>query len=271
MMVGLIRNELHKLFKQKKLYIFMGVVVLNIIFQYISTRYNFSFDKFKYVNGQLFPLKVLNGMYTLVVLFISLILTDMITEEYRNGTFTLILLRPVTRFKFLFSKLAALIVAIMTLQVFTLIMSYIFGLFFFKWGDSLVYSGAKLSITGEWISISNTFSGFPGILFVISAYMLTLLPFMVIGTSMMFISLLFTNMKVTNTISLGLWLVIEPVFQIIKPVRPFLPDSYFYFISAFLKKIDIKEVFVGFAVLLAYEAIFFLSSVVLFKRKDILF
>ena len=78
-------------------------------------------------NGQSFPLFLLEGNTFIMPLFIAIVATDSIVEEYRSGTMKKILLLPLNRMDSLHAKLASLIVIIVYLMIFQIITAYCLG------------------------------------------------------------------------------------------------------------------------------------------------
>jgi ABC-2 type transport system permease protein len=268
-MVNLVKNEVYKALKQKKLLVFAIIVTVWVLVLAISKHAQIN-ESFNEINGQSFPLTVLKGIYFLVVVLMTILLSEMITDEYKNGTLKHTLLRPVTRVKLLISKVLALLIFNISFLVFILLVSYFVGTIIFGWGNGFEFGGTKLSSAGDYIGVRQSFSGMNGVLFMIAAYMLTLFQFMATGMVILLISLLFSNSGAAIATSLALWVVLPPILQAVKQIRPFLLDSYFYFISAFLINIDIMQVIRGFVVIFVYGFIFLSISVYMFKKKDIL-
>lgn len=98
-MINLIKNEIYKIIKQKKLYIFSCISILAIILQYMGflmvKQNNSSFE----IKLQLLPLMMISSLGMIIVIYISVLMADIITDEYRNGTLKLSLIRPITRFE----------------------------------------------------------------------------------------------------------------------------------------------------------------------------
>lgn len=276
-MFKLIKNEVYKIFKQKKLYIFMGVVLAMTVLQYVGylIMKNMKLDPnvpnpFANINGQSFPITMLSGMSTIIVIYMTILLADIVTDEYKNGTLKLSLLRPITRLKLLVSKISGLFIAILALQVFSLIVTYVLGTIFFGWGDNFLLTGMRFSATGDVVNISTSFSMMNGILFTIGSYLLVILPYMAFGMFIFFISLLYSNMGATIGTALGVWFVFSLISQLIKQVRPYIIDTYYTFYLQFVKDPDIKQIILGFTVIALYGIVFFASSVLVFRKKDIL-
>lgn len=265
-LIRLVRNEIYKLFKQKKMYVFMGIAIALVFVRYLSLQItNSSFE-----NGQSFPLAVLKMLYSFGVIYVTVLVSQMLISEYKSGIIKMTLVCPISRIKLLGSKVIALFVGIVFIQLFTLLVSYIVGTIFLGWGYSYTFHGTKLTLDGDWISVSQSFKGISGILFMIKTYLLATFSFLSIGVSVFFFSIAFLSTGPTIITSLGIWLILPPILQSIRQIRPILLDSYYYFVSAFLQKIDISQVIMGFTIIILYGFVFFAAGAYLLKEKDIL-
>lgn len=274
-MKNLIKNEVYKIFRQKKLFVFMGIMLLSMILNYIFflLSKNIVMDNnsnpFLNMNGQMFPINTLNGVNTIIVIFIIIVSADIITDEYKNGTLKLSLLWPITRTKLLISKVIGLYISIFTLLVFTMTAGYILGTIFWGWGDTLVLSDFNTTGFGQ-KPVTYSFSPLNGIIYTIGSYILSTIPFISFGMIVIFISLLYSNVGATIATGLGIYFGLGLVDQFIRNSRPFLINTYFTFYMDFAKDIDIKHVILGTLSILIYGIVFYLSSLLIFKKKDIL-
>ncbi len=268
-MNNLIKNEVYKIFRQKKLYVFAGVMLLSMIFDYILflltknitfTNANNS-NSFQNMNGQLFPIHTLNGVNTVIVIFIIILLADIITDEYKNGTLKLSLLGPITRAQLLISKVIGLYISIFALHIFTMIISYIFGTIFWGWGDTLILNGFNTSCS---------LTPLNGIFYTIGSYLFSTIPFLVFGIIVILIALLYSNIGATIGTCLGIYFALGLVGQLIEKSKPYLINTYFTFYTEFATASNIKHIISGILCILIYGIVFFSSSLLIFKRKDIL-
>ena len=257
-MTGLVKNEMYKVIKQKKFYIFMGIIFILIVLNALSVSTLQSKLVSEIFNGQSFPLNILNWISLIIVIFITVLIADLVTDEHKNGTLKLSLIRPITRNNLITAKLISLFVTLLIIQVFTFSISYIIGTIFFGWGHNLTFIGTEFNI-------------FNGLLFTLVSYMFTILPYMAFGTIILFISLLSSSVGVTIAISLGSWFLISLVGQMFTETSPYIITTYFNFYVEFVNDIVVKDILVGFAVILGYGIIFSLASLLLFKKKNILY
>lgn len=134
-MMPLIRNELYKLFRMKKLYIFAAVMVVVLVLN----LYNYEPGEdpmviWTFMYGQSVPLNTLDFLTQFMVIFIPILAGDSVTQEYRRGHMKLSLLRPVLRSELLLAKLAALLVFIIVMALFYTAASYAIGSYYLGLG-----------------------------------------------------------------------------------------------------------------------------------------
>jgi ABC-2 type transport system permease protein len=277
-MISLAKNEVYKIFKQRKIYIFMFIIFVLTCLEYVgaiivnkASRSNSSITSpFMNMNGQTMPLMMLSGISTIIVIFITILLADIVTDEYKNGTLKLSLLAPISRSKLLVSKVVGLLFGTLILLVFTMIISYLLGTVFFGWGDKFILNGFNYNTNGDLVKQTMTFSVSKGILFTIFSYIIQVLPYMAFGMIVLFLSLLFSNMGATIGTSLGVWFAFTILDQISKDVKLYTITSYFSFYSKFIDKIDFEATLIDLSVIIVYIVIFYVLSLILFRKKDIL-
>lgn len=262
----------------------MGIIFIIAILSYFviysTSQFNYQsqaqsqaqdiLNQFQNINGQTYPLHMLQGIDIITIIFIISLLADIVTDEYKNGTIKLSLLRPVSRTKLLISKLVCLLFGLFFLYIFTMVISYVLGSFFWGFGDQFEFSGIRYTPLGEMVNYTCSFSSFEGILFTICSYLLSLIPYFIFGILVLFISLFFSSMGATICISLGVWLSMTLISQQIIQVRPYMLSSYFTFYLEFASNINIMQVILGFSIMFFYCIAFFLGGLLVFRKKDIL-
>jgi ABC-2 type transport system permease protein len=263
--MNLIKNEVFKVFRLKKLYIFMAIIiVLEVIngIYYIATKNNPGKigqdigNMLASFNGQSFPVLMLQGMGQFVIIFMAILLADIISDEYKNGTLKLSLLRPVTRVELLFSKIISLLVSLIVLLGFILIVSYIIGTLFCGWGDKTVVNGVNFTTAA-------------GIILTLKAYLITILPYFAFGMIIVFTSILFTSMGATIGVSLGVMIVLG-ILENIKQVHNYSILHQFNIYSNFVKDFKWSNMLIGIANVAVYLVVFYIGSMLVLKKKDIL-
>lgn len=210
-------------------------------------------------SGQAFPLILLKGLIGQIFpMFIIIIAVDMITNEYRNGTFKLPLLHPVSRRKYILSKMFSIIVLIISLLGFTLISSYIIGTIFFGWGDGVMIDG-------------NLYQSIEGIFKMLTYYGISIAPLAAFSMLAVVLALTFSNTGVAVGLSIGLLLALDVAKQLFPEMGFYIINSTFYiFESLFnssLNNVAISQILVT----LIYAFISLIISDIIMKKKEILY
>lgn len=256
-MFKLTKNELFKAFKQKKLYVFMAVIILMEILIVGYYSINNSGGIASGLNGQTFPLNLIGGIQQLVIIFLAVYVADNICEEYKSGTLKLPLLRPVTRNELLISKIISTVVLIAIILVFMLVTSYIIGTIGLGWGNSMIISG-------------DTFTTIHGVTYTFLAAIASLLPTLAFTMILVCISLFITDMGLTIVMALAL-LLSDRFFESFTQIKDYL---IIYQMNNFPLNATVyftwDNVLKSITILIGYIVIFYLLSLVIIKKKDIL-
>jgi ABC-2 type transport system permease protein len=270
--------ELFKIFTRKRSYIgFLAVVIIILIAQGAMLWEGQSMHEFltknlteafymqgNLVNGYLMTYLVLNFLWVHIPLLIVIVTGDLFSGEAHGGTFRLILARPVSRAHLVTAKFVAAIVYTLALMVIFSLTSLGLGILLFGKGDLMVIFNA-INILPEhdilWRFIAAFAYGFIGMVSV--AFLSLLLSSMANNSlgpilSTMAIIILFTMISTFD-------------FSFFKYVRPFLLTSYLdswqmFFSFELDKELIIRDIFI----LVIHSTVFYLITLMYFKRKDIL-
>ncbi len=261
MMKGLIKNEIIKLVRQKKLYVFLGIILLiTLALLFVGSTIEEETGVVA-AGGQAFPLGLLEGMVSLLPLLLLFLVSDMIAGEYSSGTLKLSLLYPVSRDKLLASKMVSILIVTSLLLTFTLMAGYIVGLFSGGWTEGFIFAGQE-------------YTAGTGVLMTLQSYLISILPLYAIGMLYLFLSLLVNNGTAALGLSLVTFFTMTAVSDFVELLRPYLPTSYlqlFQFILLRKEDAGLSELAVsGFVVLLVGIALLAAASFYLFRRKDLL-
>ena len=255
-MSGLVKNELYKAFRLRKLYLFMGAVLALQgikIFQYKFTGQG---EILFPLNGQSFPLEMIENNTIIMVMFIAVLAADMLAEEYRNGNYKPVLLRPVSRIQFVGAKAAALLASITAIVCFTVITSYMLGAIAFGWGNHLLFQGVP--VAGNSIAVT------------LRAAMASILPGAGFGMLVLFIALMTGNTGITIGSAMALFFI-SPLLERYGTISEY---SILYLMNAFPKIFINNTTPAGISgklgVIAVYIALFYAGSAIMIKRKDIL-
>ncbi|MDR3601360.1 MAG: ABC transporter permease subunit [Desulfosporosinus sp.] len=255
------QNKLVKLFKVKKLYIFLLIIFANLVitvFVYKNSDGTGLRSIIRTANAQSLPLTFLNSWAQFMSIFISIYIADIITDEYKTGTLKLSLLRPVGRVKLFHSKILALIIFNVVMVALIVLLTYVFGILTFGWGDYTLYNGTN-------------YYGAQGVLLTVAAYALIIVPYTAFGMIVIFIAVLSNDMTTTIIASVELSLIGQ-YFNAFESLKAFsIVNQIYFFHELFVKNHDLGQAVLGIGVNLAYIIVFYLLSVRAFKKKDIVF
>ena len=199
-----------------------------------------------------FPLALLDNLPLIMCVFIALFVAEFIAGEYRNGTLKLVLLRPISRTSLLQAKIISLFTFISVMIAFTVISAYITGTLAFGWGEQTISSSlAEVGIT-------------------LQSALAMLLPALGFGVIVIFVSLLTVNVGATIGGALGT-MILSQLLENIENVRQYsiilLMKS---FPQSFIDDFSIPNILTGAAIIVAYLVIFYLGSLFLLRKKDVL-
>lgn len=255
-MFVLVRNEIFKIFAYKKIYVFIFILTMFTLLPLLELETGaISFV----INGQNLPLYMLGTFNSIIPIFIIVTLGDLITDEYINGTLKLPLLHPVPRTKLLTAKFLALTVSVTILLLVSLIVSYVIGTALFGWGDQLQFNDVVLATK-------------VGFLSTIGAYISSVLPLMAFAAVVMFICLHFASSGAAVATSIGLLLGLSVAGQIVADLRPYLVITYFSeFPNTLFFTGSSSKIIQALVTMMIYGVSFYLSSILTFKKKDLLY
>lgn len=152
-MIGLIRIEFFKLFRQRRTYLsliailiieivvlavayFQGSEILDTLLESLKDSFYFKGDL---LNGNLLAYLLLNSLWFHFPLILMIIVSGMITSEYEDKTLQTVFLQPVSKTKFLLSKyITAAIFTVGTVFILALT-AFVFCYVLFGTGDLIVY------------------------------------------------------------------------------------------------------------------------------------
>lgn len=274
----LIQTELYKIFRKPRTYIGFGaiafiVVVVNLGFLFEGEQLlGFLLDSLKdkfllsgnLINAYTMTFVILNSLWIHLPILISITAGDMISGEANNGTFRLLLTRPISRTKLLFAKLFAAWIYTILLLLFMIALSLTLGYLIFGVGDLIVIK-STISI----LAADDTLwrFGYATIYGIMSMTTVTTLSF--------FLSSLSENsigpIVGTFAIIVGLTIVSTLGYALIAPIVPYLFTTYLPSWDIFFQmEMDYDKLNTAISVNLAYTIAFILITFYYFKQKDIL-
>lgn len=153
-MFKLLNIELYKISRRPRTYIaFAAIVAIVGIFQFAfkadgesymalmmqSVEDSFEIDKSKAINGYFMCYIILNTLLIQVPILVALISGDAISGEANMGTLRLILTKPVSRSEFILVKFTASMIFTILLLVWMAVTALFFSLFIFGADDMLIF------------------------------------------------------------------------------------------------------------------------------------
>lgn len=270
--------ELYKIFTRKRSYIaFIAVVLIILIAQaamlwegesmYAFLTKNLS-DAFymqgKLVNGYLMTYLVLNFLWVHIPLLIVIVTGDLFSGEAHGGTFRLILTRPVSRGSLVSAKFIAGMVYTFVLMLLFALSSLGLGLALFGRGDLIVIFDSITILPQDdifWRFLAAFAYGLIGMTTVASlSLLLSSMASNSLGPilSTMAIIILFTMMSTFE-------------FSFFRYLKPLLLTTYLdSWQLLFSFEPNMPLIFRHAAILIGHSIIFYVATLVYFKRKDIL-
>lgn len=277
-MLGLIQNELIKIFSKYRTYISFGaiLVLLPLVlwgFSYGGGRMQEEvMDQFRdsfilvgtLFNGFLATYITMNFLWVHIPFLIALVAGDVVAGEGAAGTFRIYLTRPVSRIKILISKLIATYLFTLAVVVFFIIMSLGLGTVWLGGGDLIVmHEGIIIYSSGE------------ALLRFILGFGFALVNLLVVASLCFMLSTFVNNgigpmIGAMSVIMVGLAISNIPL-DIFERIRPWFFTSYFdIWKEAFYDPIPWNDISFSLLVLVAHTVVFVVISLIAFVRKDIL-
>ena len=254
----ILKNELYKLFRTKKLYVFAAIILAVLFLNLHNYQPGSERTIWTFAHGQSAPLALINILSQFMVIFIPIFIGDSITNEYRQGTMKLSLLRPISRSQLLRAKTASLFVFIAVMTIFFIVASYAIGTYYLGWGSGTEYAGHLYTST-------------EGILLTLEANALLMLPYMAYGLFVASIAVFSSNMSLTIISSLVI-MTIGLNLNVFEAIAPYsLAYHIAYFHENFVHTPDWKMALQSTGIVASYLIVFCWLSFTKFRKKEILY
>ncbi|WP_055108623.1 ABC transporter permease [Paenibacillus ihumii] len=255
MMLRLIQNELYKMVRLKKLYIFMAILAVHA---WLTVYFYNAGGEWKSVivvpNGQSLPLTLLNSMAQFMIVFIPIYVADMITSEVNNGTLKLSLLCPVRRIEWLCAKIVSLFAFLVVLLACSIAAEYVIGTLAFGWEEQTLYAGTLYSQSeGVWLTLRLAFS--------------MLLPYMACGMIVIIVALSAASISAAIGLSIGI-LTAAQYLNIVDTLKPYSIVNQMYFFHESIHQANIAAILQNVVVLAGYLIVSYFISAIMIKKKD---
>jgi ABC-2 type transport system permease protein len=255
----LLQNELLKLFKARRLYVFFLLLTATTV---ITVYYYINPDAgmqtvIETANAQSLPIVLKYSTAQFFSIFMAIYIADIITDEYKTGSLKLSMIRPISRATLLNSKVVVIFAFTVILTLFFILSTYAIGIVSFGWGNSTVYNGI-------------TYSTIDGVLLTVKVFAVSILPLIAFGMITTFIAVSSNSMTTTIAISIGITMLGQ-YLNALPSIKVFSVVNQMLFFSDYFVKINNpSEMMLSVIVNLVYIVIFYLLAVTTFKKKDIL-
>ncbi len=211
------------------------------------------------ITAQQFPLDILKlNLEMLIPIFSAILISDIITDEYRSGTLKLPLIHPVSRIKLLNAKIITILVILIVLSIFSLVISYVLGLTLLDWGDSFMLNG-------------KVYSTLNGILITVGSHLASIIPLLAFNLIIIMISLKLESSGTVVGAAVGLIFGFNILIQLSETIRPYVISYYFNYYPILLKNTLSKETLIGLLVITGYGIGTYFVCLNLFNKKDIVY
>lgn len=262
-MSKIIRFELYKFFTAKKIYVLCIITValaflLSFSIKILNTMGNA--DQHINVNAQGFPLYfALQYASQILPILCVVLFGGLVSDENRDGTLKLALLRPYKRHEVLWAKIIVVFVGVVILLITGIISSYAGGLTFLEWGNSFLMEQLPIDC-----------SAVEGVIKTITAYAFTIFPTFAFSLLVLILSILIDNSGVTIGIGIGIHCLLGILSEFISEIEFLFISSYFtYGIYFFVHQPAMEWIKAG-ASIITYILLSVLTAIKVFAKKDIL-
>jgi ABC-2 type transport system permease protein len=277
-MTKLLYYELLKIFKKWRTYI--GFIAIGVLVPLIEVALYFTGEGMmdgmtrglqqdflligNLFNGWFITHLIMNSLWIHIPFLICLVAGDVLAGEATAGTFRILLIRPASRTKVLISKYFATLLYTTSLIVFLGILSLGLGLLLLGNGDLIVFSNGILVLPSDDLLWR----------FLLSFMLATFSMWVVASLSFFFSSFVENAIGPiigTMAVIIILFILGNLPYEFFTNMKPYLFTTYFgAWQLMFDDPINWSDVGLNVAVLGGYLLLFFLPSLYIFKKKDIL-
>lgn len=275
-MKALVASEFYKLFKQGKTYYalaalfvielvilvsayFQGATIIDILLDNLKQSFYFEGTL---LNGNLLVYLILNSLWFNLPLILMIVVSGMLTSEYKDRTVQAIMLQPVSKWQFMLSKYIVAVTFTVVVVVLMALSAFILSYAVFGTGDLIVYLNALnfFEQTDAVYRLSYAFvSGAFSMVF-FSVTSLTLAVFFKEATKTWIVAALF--------------LILSNVLLKIDFGNSFLNSLFFFKLNDtwqyfFYQEIDWVSIGVNSVMLVIYTLLFAGLGIYVFNKKDI--
>lgn len=277
-MKTLVAIELTKIFRKWRTYI--GFLAIGILVPIVQLALYFTGDNylnfatrniqqsFEFVgnlfNGYLIGYIVLQALIIHIPFLIVLVGGDLLAGEATGGTYRMLITRPISRSKIIASKFLAGLIYTNLLLLFLMFMSLVLSLIIFGSGELLVLKSRIYIFAADDVLWR----------FILAYAFASLSMSVVLSLSFLFSSLVENAIGpiVTTMAVIIILLILSAInVDVLRDIRPYLFVTYMsQWTSFFSDPVEISEILKSVAVLIAHIFSFYVITLIIFNRKDIL-
>lgn len=263
--------ELFKLFRQKRLLVFMLIPILTATL----TCFFYTPSTGRQTLGPELSVQMLNNvMPFLGFFFVIMVASFLVAEDYDSGTLKLSIMRPVSRFTIFNAKVVTLYTAIFTFYLLFFVVTFFLPTILFGTNETVVFT--QNFQVSEFVGF--TMNKLDAIWFIFRCYLLSSSGAFVLGTILLFFSTATSKPSVAITLSVVLFVACYMWMAIFSntPMIRFSPWTFMYlFVPYFSEymgrgvawRIPLIEML---GLMLLYFTIPYILSNIIFLRKNIL-
>ncbi|MBP1156862.1 MULTISPECIES: ABC transporter permease [unclassified Paenibacillus] len=250
--VRLVQNEHMKIYTRLRTWVMLAILALAVITMGVLMKYVLEAGMDHVLQFMVFA----SSLTSLVTIFTVIVAGDIVAAEFTWGTIKLLLIRPSSRGKILWSKYVTVLLFIVTLLLVLLIVSYFTGLLLFGVGG--------IVLPDETISS------------ILKTYGLKSIQIVMTATLAFMISTVFRSSSLAIGLSIFLMLTSMPTMAVLVQLR-YTWVKYVLFANTDLSPYVlggnplVPGMTLGFSVtvLLAYWIVFYAVSWLLFTKRDV--
>lgn len=139
---SLVQNEWMKANSKRQVpYFYAFIAVITLMVAVVMRYFIFKSDPYPYMA---FASDINFLFSSLIGIFMMVVSAQIVTDEYRDGTIKQLLIRPASRIMVLTSKMVTVVLILLSVYVFTVISSIVFGMIFFSFTPADVTLAAIL-------------------------------------------------------------------------------------------------------------------------------
>ncbi len=253
-MINIIKCEIFKLYKTKKIFISILFMLLSIFYS-IFNEFIINSESLSKSSGNIFSLSLLSSYSSfLIPILIIISVISLINNEHSDGSLTLILLKPFTRGKIVLAKFFSISIFITIFLIVSLIIGYLLSYIIFGFSQNFIIKGISLSYAD-------------GIKLTLMSYLLSIISYIAFISFNMLICLSINPPSYAAITSIVVFFSMQILNSIFNEISPLLINYYFNSYNAIL------ESSLGFnsALLInsIYILVFLCISILIFTKKEI--